>query len=118
MSNEPDCLFCKIAAGEFGTEFLYESETVVAFNDLQPQASYHVLVVPKAHVTSIDAVGDGDGPMLLDLVKAVQAVAETRGLSQSGYRVITNHGRDAGQTVHHLHLHVLGGNDLGPLVEK
>lgn len=118
MSDKSACLFCQIASGELGTEFVYASDTVVAFNDLAPQASYHVLVVPKRHITSIDAVTAEDSQLIGEVFAAIQSVAETRGLSQSGYRVITNHGKDAGQSVDHLHFHVLGGNELGPLIEK
>jgi histidine triad (HIT) family protein len=118
MGDETECLFCQIASGALGTEFVYASETVVAFNDLAPQASYHVLVVPKRHIASIDAVTAEDGQLMGEVFAAIQSVAETRGLSQSGYRVITNHGKDAGQSVGHLHFHALGGNDLGPLIEK
>jgi histidine triad (HIT) family protein len=115
MTADQDCIFCKIAAGELGTEFVYESERVVAFNDMAPLASYHILVVPKAHIPSIDAVTRDDDALLGEMIAAVQAVAETRGLKQSGYRLVTNFGHDAGQTVQHLHMHVLGGNTLGKM---
>jgi len=118
MSGEPECIFCQIAAGAFGTEFVYASDTVVAFNDLAPQASYHVLVVPREHISSIDAVTRDHDGLLGEMIAAIQAVAEARGLSQSGYRVISNHGRDAGQSVDHLHFHVLGGNHVGPLISE
>lgn len=113
--QEQDCLFCRIAAGEFDTKFVYESDTVVAFNDLAPQADTHVLVIPRRHIASIAAVGRDDDSLLGELVAASASVAKDRKLSDSGYRLLTNHGPDAGQTVLHLHLHLLGGNALGPL---
>jgi histidine triad (HIT) family protein len=115
MSPEQDCIFCRIAAGEFGTEFVRETDQVVAFNDLSPQADTHVLVIPRRHVSSIDAVVREDDALLGELFAVALAVARDRGIDASGYRLLTNHGEDAGQTVFHLHLHLLGGNALGPL---
>jgi histidine triad (HIT) family protein len=115
MTADQDCIFCKIAAGELDTEFLHETDRVVAFNDMAPLASYHILVVPKAHIPSIDAVTREDDDLLGEMIAVVRAVAETRGLKQSGYRLVTNFGHDAGQTVNHLHFHVLGGNSLGKM---
>jgi len=115
MTPEQDCIFCRIATGEFGTEFVFESDSVVAFNDLSPQADTHVLVVPKRHIASVAALSRDDDSLLGDLVAAANAVAKDRGLHDSGYRLLTNHGPDAGQTVFHVHIHVLGGNVLGPL---
>ncbi len=110
-----DCIFCRIAAGEFGTDFAFESESVVAFNDLAPQAETHVLVIPRMHMTSIADLGREHDSLLGELVAAATTVAAERNLDLSGYRLLTNHGQDAGQTVMHLHLHLLGGNELGPL---
>jgi histidine triad (HIT) family protein len=115
MAPEQDCIFCRIANGEFGTEFVFESDTVVAFNDLAPQAATHVLVVPRRHISSIAEIGREDDALLGEIVAAASSVARDRGLDESGYRILTNHGPDAGQTVFHLHLHLLGGNVLGPL---
>lgn len=113
--QEQDCMFCRIAAGDFDTTFVYESDTVVAFNDLAPQAETHVLVIPRQHIVSIAAVGREHDTLLGDLVAAATGVASDRKLNESGYRLLTNHGEDAGQTVTHLHMHLLGGNALGPL---
>ncbi|MBQ9057934.1 MAG: HIT domain-containing protein [Atopobiaceae bacterium] len=111
--SDTDCIFCKIAAGEMG-ELIYENERAAAFHDVSPQAAVHVLVVPKSHH---DNICDGvDGDTLAAMVDAVQAVVEQTQIAQSGYRVITNTGADAGQAVAHLHWHVLGGQNLGPLV--
>ncbi len=108
--DEAKCIFCRIARGEFGTAFVAESETVVAFADLEPRAPTHVLVVPRSHVRSLAEVSD---PQLAgELIRVANLVAERAGIIESGYRVLTNTGPDAGQTVDHLHLHVLGGHPL------
>lgn len=111
-----DCIFCKIANGEFDTEFVYENDKVVAFNDIEPLAPVHVLIVPKAHVENIlDGV---DSDTLAAVVDAVEHVVEAKGIKESGFRVLTNTGDDGGQSVHHLHFHVLGGAKIGnPSVE-
>lgn len=115
-TRDPDCLFCKIAAGELGTSFLVETDDVVAFSDIAPAAPTHVLVVPKRHVPSAAALdGDDDAMLLSEMFAVANQVAKAQGVDQSGYRVLTNVGDDAGQTIHHLHLHVLGGAPLGPL---
>ena len=114
-SRDPECLFCTIAAGELGTSFLVETDDVVAFSDIAPAAPTHVLVVPKRHVPSAAALNGDDAPLLSELFAVANQVAKDRGIDQSGYRVLTNVGDDAGQTIHHLHLHVLGGAPLGPL---
>ena len=106
-----DCIFCKIANGEIPSEFLYEDDNVVAFNDLNPQAPVHVLVVPKAHHDNF--VDDVPAETLLSMERAVRAVAERTGVAELGFRCIMNTGAAAGQTVMHLHMHVLGGRDLG-----
>ncbi len=115
MSSDEACIFCRIAAGEFGTTFLYESDNVVAFDDLAPQANTHVLVVPRRHISGIAEVGPTDAELLAELVTAANGIARQRGLDESGYRLLTNNGPDAGQTVMHLHLHLLGGNELAAL---
>jgi histidine triad (HIT) family protein len=107
-----DCIFCRIARGELGTEFVAESEHNVAFRDLQPQAPVHILVVPRRHFTSLREVGAEDQHVTADALALASRVAEERGLYDGGYRVITNDGPDAGQTVWHLHFHVLGGAKL------
>ena len=106
-----DCIFCKIANGEIPSEFLYEDDNVVAFRDLNPQAPVHVLVVPKAHHENF--VDDVPAETLLSMERAVKAVAESCGVAESGFRCIMNTGAAAGQTVMHLHMHVLGGQSLG-----
>lgn len=106
-----DCIFCKLANGEIPTEFLYKDDNVVAFRDANPQAPVHVLVVPKAHHDNF--VDDVPAETLASMEAAVKAVAEKCGVAESGFRCIMNTGAAAGQTVMHLHMHVLGGCDLG-----
>ena len=106
-----DCIFCKIANGEIPSEFLYEDENVVAFNDLNPQAPVHVLVVPKAHHENF--VDNVPAETLASMERAVKAVAEKCSVAETGFRCIMNTGAAAGQTVMHLHMHVLGGKPLG-----
>ena len=107
-----DCIFCRIARGEIGTAFVAESEHAVAFRDLAPQAPTHVLVIPRRHVGALRDLGADDGALALDLLLLASCVAEQEGLLDGGYRVVTNDGPDAGQTVFHLHFHVLGGQPL------
>lgn len=105
-----DCIFCKIAAREIPASVVYEDELVIAFDDLNPQAPVHTLVIPKAHH---DSIVDGvPAETLAAMVRAVDEVARVKGLA-AGFRVIANTGAAAGQTVMHFHMHVLGGRDLG-----
>lgn len=108
----PDCLFCAIAAGEVPAEKVRETERTLAFTDLNPQAPVHVLVIPRTHYADLAALAAaGDG--LLDAVAAeAHQVAVGAGIDKSGYRVVFNTGRDAGQTVGHVHAHVLGGRGM------
>ena len=105
------CVFCRIAAEEIPSAIVYEDADVVAFRDLNPQAPTHVLVVPRRHVGSLDDVVEADASLLGTLMLAAQKVAAAAGLA-TGYRVVTNCGADAGQSVSHLHLHVLGGRPM------
>ena len=105
-----DCIFCKIARHEIPSTVVYEDDTVIAFDDLNPQAPVHTLVVPKAHYENI--VDNVPGEVLAAMAHAVGEVAKAKGLTD-GFRVIANTGAVAGQTVMHLHMHVLGGKDLG-----
>lgn len=106
-----DCIFCKIANGEVPTELVYEDDLVVAFRDQNPQAPVHVLVVPKMHYS--DIVDDVPTETLAAMVRAVKDVAARTGVDETGFRIIANTGEAAGQTVRHLHWHLLGGTDLG-----
>ena len=107
-----DCLFCKIAAGEIPSNKVYEDEDVLAFRDIAPQAPVHVLVIPKNHVSGwYDAKDESDG-LLGKLMRTAAQVAKMENLVDSGFRVVSNCGADAQQTVKHLHLHVLGGRAM------
>ena len=105
-----DCIFCKIAAHEIPSTVVYEDDTVIAFDDLNPQAPVHTLVIPKEHYDSI--IDDVPAETLAAMTHAIKEVARIKGLSD-GFRVIANTGEHAGQTVRHFHMHVLGGRDLG-----
>lgn len=105
-----DCIFCKIAAGEIPADKVYETDRVLAFNDLNPQAPRHVLVIPKEHVTSLDTATDGK--LLGELMMASAEIARREGLADAGYRVVLNVNQDGGQSVAHLHAHVLGGRQM------
>lgn len=107
-----DCLFCKIAAGEIPSSKVYEDENVLAFRDIAPQAPVHVLVIPKKHVSGWYDAKDEDDKTLANLMRAASAVAKSEGIVESGFRVVSNCGKDAQQTVRHLHLHVLGGREM------
>jgi histidine triad (HIT) family protein len=105
-----NCLFCRIIRGEIPASKVYEDDTTFAFRDISPQAPTHILVVPKTHVASIADVTEVT--VLSDVMKTATAVAKSEGLTEKGYRLVTNHGDDGGQTVHHWHVHVLGGRQL------
>ena len=105
------CIFCKIIAGEIPSAKVYENELVYAFRDINPQAPVHVLVVPKCHIDSTDAVNAENSASVAAIFEAIPEIAKAEGLS-NGYRVITNCGADGCQSVKHLHFHVLGGKQL------
>lgn len=109
-----DCLFCRIVAGEIPADVVAETERTVAFRDVAPQAPTHVLVVPREHHRDVAECVQSDPGLLGDVLAAAVDVARAEGLD-GGYRLLTNTGDDAGQTVHHLHVHVLGGRSLGAL---
>src|SRR5690606_20233936 len=106
---EPSCIFCKIAAGEIESNIVYRDERIVAFRDLNPQAPTHVLVIPRKHVATINDLGAEDAETAGRLFLVAAEVAKSEGVDESGYRVVMNCGEGAGQSVFHIHLHVLGG---------
>ncbi len=106
-----NCLFCKIIAGDIPSTKVFENEQVLAFRDINPQAPTHILVVPKTHIDSVDAIDEENGAQALACLKAIPVIARAEGLSK-GYRVISNVGEDGGQSVKHLHFHILGGKKL------
>ena len=105
------CIFCKIAAGEIPSTKVYEDEQVLAFRDIAPQAPTHILVIPKTHIPSVAAISTENSGLVAHIFEVIARVAEAEGLA-NGYRVVSNCGPDAGQTVHHLHFHILGGREL------
>ena len=106
-----DCLFCKIIAGSIPSTKVYEDETVFAFRDIAPQAPTHILVIPKAHISGVSAVTAENSAVVAHIFEVIPQIANAEGLV-NGYRVVSNCGDDAGQTVHHLHFHILGGKAL------
>ena len=107
-----DCIFCKIANGKIPSEFVYEDDLVVAFKDLNPVAPTHILIVPKEHKVNLNDYPQDDEQLLGHVLIVAAHIAKELGLDQTGYRVITNAGHDAGQSVMHTHFHLLGGRKL------
>ena len=105
------CLFCKIIAGEIPSTKVYEDETVLAFRDIAPQAPTHILVIPKVHIDSVDGITAENSHIVAHIFEVIPQIAKAEGL-ENGYRVVSNCGADAGQTVPHLHFHILGGKTL------
>lgn len=106
-----DCLFCKIIKGEIPSTKVYEDDSVYAFRDINPQAPTHILVIPKLHIPSVDGIDGGNSAVVAHIFEAIPAIAKSEGLA-GGYRVVSNCGDDACQSVHHLHFHILGGKQL------
>ena len=106
-----NCIFCKIVAGEIPSAKVYEDEKVLAFRDIQPMAPTHILVIPKTHIPSVDGITPENSSLVAHIFEVIPKIAEAEGLI-SGYRVVSNCGPDAGQTVPHLHFHILGGREL------
>lgn len=110
-----DCLFCKMVSKEIPTTIVYEDEDVLAFNDIAPKAPVHVLIIPKKHIESLAAATEEDARILGKLQMVAHRLAEELGIAESGYRVLTNSGKDSGQVVFHLHYHLVGGKTLGDI---
>lgn len=107
-----DCLFCRIVGREIPASIVYEDQRVMAFDDVNPQAPTHVLVIPKRHVASLNELSVEDDQIVGELVRRAAAIAKERGIAAGGFRTVFNTNRDAGQTVFHIHLHLLGGRSL------
>ena len=107
-----DCLFCRIIGHDIPASIVFEDERVLAFNDINPQAPTHVLVIPKRHIASLNDLTAGDDSIVGELTRRAAAIARERGIDAGGYRTVFNTNRDAGQTVFHIHLHLLGGRPL------
>jgi histidine triad (HIT) family protein len=107
------CLFCRIVAGEIPAKKVFEDDRLLAFEDINPQAPLHVLVVPKRHIATLNDLQAADDSLVGEMVRSGAAIAESRGVAADGYRTVFNCNAGAGQTVFHIHLHVLGGRGLG-----
>ncbi len=108
-----ECLFCKIVEKKIPAKLVHEDEDTLAFDDIHPQAPVHTLVIPKRHVGSVQDLGETDQTLLARLLLTCRKVANDKGLAGSGFRLVANTGRDGGQTVFHLHFHVMGGRSMG-----
>ena len=107
-----DCLFCKIIDRQIPASIVYEDERVLAFNDINPQAPTHVLIVPKRHIASLNELTAADDQIVGEVVRRAAEIAKARGISTGGYRAVFNTNREAGQTVFHVHLHLIGGRSM------
>ena len=108
-----DCLFCKIAAKEIPSEKVYEDEFIYAFKDINPVAPVHIIVIPKAHIESANEITEENSKEIQKVFETIPKIAKIAMVDQSGYRIITNIGEDGGQTIKHIHFHVIGGTKLG-----
>jgi histidine triad (HIT) family protein len=116
MTGHPhasDCAFCRIAARELPATIVYASDQVVAFRDRNPQAPTHILIIPKDHVASVAEITEEYGPVLVEMMETAVHLARAEGIDEGGWRLVANTGSDAGQSVFHLHLHLLGGRRMG-----
>ena len=109
---DQDCLFCKILAGDIPAEIVLDNEDVIAFHDINPQAPTHVVIIPRKHIATINDLQPGDEPVVGNLFIAAKQIAAIEGFADEGYRVVMNCNAGAGQTVFHIHLHLLGGRPL------
>jgi histidine triad (HIT) family protein len=107
-----DCIFCKIARKEVATQPIYEDHDLIAFADIQPVAPVHVLIVPKEHMQNLNEAGKADAPVLGKALFLAAKIANDKGVAESGYRIVINNGEQGGQTVSHLHIHLIGGRAL------
>lgn len=110
---EEDCIFCKIIRGEIPSSKVYEDEEILAFNDINPAAPIHILIIPKKHIKSLADMENGDEIIISKIYTKINEIAEKQGFKENGYRVIVNCGKDGGQEVGHLHFHILAGTQLG-----
>ena len=107
-----ECIFCKIANGEIPTNYIYEDDKIVAFNDIEPQAPVHILIIPKAHIASALELDDTNADIVAHIFKVASKIARDKGFDADGFRLVNNCGKDGGQTVGHLHFHLLAGRYL------
>lgn len=107
-----DCIFCKIIAGEIPSTKVYEDDKMLAFRDINPQAPVHIVCIPKQHIPSVNAITEDNADLIAHLFTKIPLIAKQEGLAENGYRIVNNCGRDAGQTVFHVHFHILGGQPM------
>ncbi|OAA83541.1 histidine triad nucleotide-binding protein [Clostridium ljungdahlii] len=107
-----DCIFCKIIKGEIPSEKIYEDDMVLSFKDIEPAAPVHVLIIPKKHIGSINDLTEDDSKIIAHIYLVAKQIAAKLGIDEKGYRIVTNCGEEAGQTVHHVHFHLLGGRSF------
>lgn len=107
-----DCIFCKIGKGEIPAKVVYEDESVLAFEDINPQAPVHILIIPRKHIPTLLDIEETDGVLLGHMFGVANRIAKERGIAEKGFRVVLNCNREAGQTVFHIHLHLLGGRQM------
>ncbi len=107
-----DCIFCKIAAGEIPADIRYQNEELLAFPDINPLAPTHLLIIPKKHISSLSDLSDGESSLIGDMAAIANGLAKSEGIAETGYRLVINCGRQGGQGVAHLHMHLLGGRQL------
>ena len=110
-----DCIFCKIAGGEIPVDLVYESEDVVAFADVSPQAPVHVVIIPRRHIATTLEMSDEAPELFGSMLRASSEVARKKGVDKSGFRLILNTNADGGQEIFHVHMHIMGGEQIGPL---
>ena len=107
-----DCIFCQIVAGKIPSETLYQDKQVIAFRDINPQAPTHLLIIPRRHIPSLAGLSDSDTPLIGHMTKVANQLAKQEGVLENGYRLVINCGKQGGQVVPHLHMHLLGGRQL------
>lgn len=108
-----DCLFCKIINKEIPAQIIYEDDQVIAFNDISPQAPTHALIIPRKHISTLNDIESNDSALVGHMVKSAAQIAKQMGFAENGYRTVFNCNQDGGQTVYHIHLHLLGGKAMG-----
>lgn len=109
-----NCLFCRMSRGEVPVDRVFEDDQLFAIRDINPRAPVHIMVIPRRHISSAAAITEADAQLLTHMVIAAGTIAQEQGIGDSGYRLVFNVGDDGGQTIYHLHLHLLGGRELGP----
>lgn len=117
LAADAECVFCRVASGALPSRQVYSDDDIVAFHDVTPIAKVHLLVIPRNHLTRLEAATEADDALLGRMIRVASKVAQEMGIAESGYRIAVNQGADAGQVMDHLHVHVIGGQNLYPLGE-